>query len=295
VAGLLLLLAIVAVSTSAPLVRAAEPAPALAFAALRVGIAALLLSVGAGRGLRELVRLPARDRLLIVLAGLLLGAHFGVWITSLYYTSTAASVALVATQPIFAAVLGTIVLGDRVSGRQIAGIAVAAAGCVLLAGGDWSQSPDAIVGDLLAIAGAATAAAYLVVGRRMRSGVALAPYLAAVNAVAAAGLLVAALIGGVPLTGHAPEAYLAIAACAVLGSVLGHTLLNWSVRRIPAHLVTLAILGEPVGASMLTWAFFAEEPPLHAAVGGAIILCGIAIAFIKIDRTRAARGRPPTE
>jgi drug/metabolite transporter (DMT)-like permease len=74
--------------------------------------------------------------------------------------------------------------------------------------------------------------------------------------------------------------YVAMAACAIVPSIIGHTLLNWSVRRIPVHLVALGILGEPVGASLLSWAFFGERPPIHAAFGGAIVLAGIGVGFI---------------
>ena len=70
-----------------------------------------------------------------------------------------------------------------------------------------------------------------------------------------------------------------MAGAAVVSELLGHTLRNWSGRRTPAHLVTLAILGEPVGASLLTWIIVAEQPPWTAALGGAIILVGIAVGF----------------
>jgi drug/metabolite transporter (DMT)-like permease len=65
-------------------------------------------------------------------------------------------------------------------------------------------------------------------------------------------------------------------------SLLGHTLINRAVRRAPTHLVALAILGEPVGASLMTWALFAETPPLHAALGGAVVIAGIAVGFAAI-------------
>jgi len=281
VARLALLFAVLAVSTAAPLVRAASPAPALTFALVRVGAAALLLSALAPRALLLLARLPRRERGLVILAGVLLGTHFGVWITSLHFTSTAASVALVATQPMAAAVLGRIFLGDPVARREAAGMLVASLGCLVLAGGDWSQSRGAVIGDLLALAGAVTAAGYLVVGRRMRVGMPLVPYLAVVNLTAALVLGAAALAGGVQVTGWPADSYLAMVEAAVLCSIVGHTLLNWSVRRIPAHQVTLAILGEPLGASLLTWALFAEEPPLHAVAGGVLILAGIAVAFAR--------------
>jgi drug/metabolite transporter (DMT)-like permease len=51
------------------------------------------------------------------------------------------------------------------------------------------------------------------------------------------------------------------------------------VRTTPTHLVALAVLGEPIGGSLIAWAAFGEQPPLHAAVGGAIVLAGIAAGF----------------
>ncbi|MBT8496279.1 MAG: DMT family transporter [Deltaproteobacteria bacterium] len=277
---LALTVAVLAVSTSAPLVHAASPAPAMTVAALRIAIAALLLSAIAGRRMAVVRRLSARETGMVVLAGALLACHFGVWISSLYLTSTAASVALVATQPMFAAVLARIFLRETLGGREVVGIGVAAAGCLLLAGGDLGRD-GAIAGDLLAIAGAATAAAYLTVGRGLRASLPLSPYLAWVNLVAAVCLLTAALLMDAPLLGFESGVYLAILACAALPSLVGHTLLNWSVRRVAAHVVCLAILGEPIGASLIQWAAHGEVPPLSAVFGGAVILLGIAVGFAR--------------
>lgn len=273
-----LLLAILAISTGAPFVRLAQPAPALTVAALRVCLAAIVF-LAIGRDAVARVRaLPAVERRWVGAAGLLFGAHLGLWITSLYFTSTAASVALVATSPVFAAVFG-LLLGDRVRPREWLGIAIAGAGCALLAGGDWRAGGLAVLGDALSVLAAACAAAYLVVGRRLRAAMPLAPYLALVNGVAGAGLLVAAVGSGAPLIGLPALSYVGIAGGALVASLGGHTLLNWAVRRTPTHLVALCVLGEPVGSSLLTWAIFGERPPAHAVVGGAVILVGIGVGF----------------
>ena len=103
----LLAVAVVAVSTSAPLIRAAD-APSLAVAfwrnALALPVLGAIVLVGAERR-RELRHLGARERRLTVVAGLFLAAHFATWVPSLSYTSVASSVALVATQPVWAAVI----------------------------------------------------------------------------------------------------------------------------------------------------------------------------------------------
>ena len=276
----LLIAAILAISTGAPFARWAAPAPPIAIAALRVGFAAILLLAAGWRELGGLKALAAKDRPLVLLSGVLLGIHFGSWIASLSFTSTAASVALVCTSPMFAAAFGTL-LGDRVRGRELVGIAIAAGGCAVLAGGDWQAGGDALLGDGLALIGAASAAGYLVVGRRLRASLPLLPYLGVVNAIAALGLLIAAIALGADLTALPSHSYLACAGAAIVASFVGHSLLNAAVRTTPTHLVALAVLGEPIGSSLITWVAFGEEPPLYAALGGAVVLAGIAIGFIR--------------
>jgi drug/metabolite transporter (DMT)-like permease len=283
---LALVLAVCAVSTGAPFVRWAHPAPPLAIAALRVAISAALLFAAGWRDVAGLTRIARRDRPLVVLSGILLAIHFGAWIASLSFTSTAASVALVCTNPIFAALFGSL-LGDSVSRRELTGIAIAGAGCIVLAGGDWRAGGDALIGDGLALIGAATSAAYLVVGRRLRAAVPLLPYLGAVNAIAAAVLIVAALALGAPLAALPAHSYVACAGAALIASFVGHSLLNAAVRTAPAHLVALATLGEPIGSSLITLVAFGEHPPVHAVLGGAVILVGIAAGFVTRSRSTA--------
>ena len=277
--GLALFVAVGAVSLAAPLVRLASPAEGLSVAALRIAMAALLLNLLAPRALREFLALSSRERRLILAAGVLLGLHFGVWIGSLSFTSVASSVTLVALQPLFAALIGRAVLSDEVSRQQVAGMAIAIVGTAVLAGGDLRFGGRALFGDALALAGALTAAAYLVVGRQMRNAMPLLPYLASVNVVAGCVLMPAALIFGVRLFDFSGEVYAYIAAGAIVPSCVGHCLLNWSVRRAPTHLVSLAILGEPIGAIALSWLLLAEAPSITAAIGGAIILIGIGVGL----------------
>jgi drug/metabolite transporter (DMT)-like permease len=122
------------------------------------------------------------------------------------------------------------------------------------------------------------------VGRRLREAVPLLPYLGAVNAIAAIGLAIAATATGARIWAQDGEVYLACAGAALVASFIGHSLLNAAVRVTPTHLVALAILGEPLGSSLITWAVFGEQPPVHAAIGGAIVLVGIAAGFVKLTK-----------
>jgi drug/metabolite transporter (DMT)-like permease len=276
--GVALAAAALAVSTGAPLARWAAPMPPMAIAALRTLVAGMVLCLLGRRQLRAVLALRGHDRARVIGAGLLLGVHFGSWIASLSWTSTTASVALVSTSPAFAALLAGF-NRDRVTRREWAGIAIAAVGCTVLAGGDWTAGGRALVGDGLALVGAMSAAGYLILGRKLRH-LPMTPYLGIVNLIAATGLLIGcAASASSPLPPSATAA-LAVTLAGVVTSAGGHTLLNAVVRILPTHLVALASLGETVGSSLLTWAAFGEVPSWHGALGGAIVIVGIGLGFV---------------
>ena len=281
----LLGVAVVAVSSSAPLIRWAA-APALAVAFWRNVLAVPVLLVPAWRHRRP----DRREARLIGISGVLLAAHFATWIPSISYTSVASSVALVATQPVWAALLARW-QGEHVEREVWVGIAIAVVGVVLLSGVDLSLSARAAFGDLLALAGGMLAAAYVTVGARVRRTVDTTVYSAGCYAVASLVLLVVCLGAGRPLTGYDGRAWLAIIALVVGPQLLGHTLMNRVLRTISATAVSVAILFEVVGASIIAAIAFDETPPLAAAPAGLLILVGI-VLVIRAGRRRITEGVP---
>lgn len=281
---LTLFLAVMAVSAAPLLIRLAQPAPSLLIAAVRVIFAAVVLGLLGWRQLPNIIRLKRRDHALILLAGCSLAAHFGLWIRSLSLTSTSASVALVATQPVFAGIIGYLVLREGFRRQEILGVVLAALGSMVLASGDLGgTSSDALWGDAYALGGAITVPVYLLVARALRQRVPLLAYLSVVNAVAGLALMAGLLAFGMrwsemrPLIGL--EEVLAMLGLGLICSVIGHTLLNYCVRLVPVHVVSLGILVEPVIATLSTWIVFSEVPTLPAAAGGAIIVLGIYLGF----------------
>ena len=165
---LALLVGVSAVSWAAPLIRLAE-APALTVAALRLTFAAIPLVVLALLLRRDELRALRRgDLALLLLAGLCIGAHFGFWVASVQDTSLVASTAIVATQPLFAGIGGWLLLGERLTRPLMLGIAIAAAGALLLAAEDFGEATS-LRGDFFALLGAVFVAAYFLAGRRARA------------------------------------------------------------------------------------------------------------------------------
>lgn len=282
-AALGLAVAVAAVSWGGPLARLVDAAP-LAVAMWRMLLAAVIamgvaLLAGGGWPRGEVGRGS-------LLAGSFLGLHFGLWVPSLWLTTVSASVVLVTTAPLFVLLASPRLLGVPISPRSVVSLALALAGVVVIAGGDFLLSPRALLGDVLALGGAVAAAGYVVVGKRLRGRVALVPYLAVVYGVAGVALAGAVLVLGVEVMPRSPAAWPRLAALAVVPTVIGHSLLNWALKFYEAFKVNLVVLLEPVFASLLAWAVLDEVPPLHVLPGAAMVLSAVALEYGVLDEVK---------
>src|SRR5690606_12781080 len=196
-------------------------------------------------------------------SGLLLAAHFATWIPSLCYTSVASSVPLVATQPVWAALIARR-RGEHVGRGTVAGIAVAFAGALALTGVDLTISARALFGDLLALAGGVLAAAYVTVGAQVRQTLSTAAYTLSCYGTAAVALLAVCVVARQDLCGYDGATWLAIAGLVAGPQLLGHTLVNRVRRTIRPTIVSVAILFEILRAAVLAWLFFDDVPPAAA-------------------------------
>jgi drug/metabolite transporter (DMT)-like permease len=283
--------AVVAMAWAAPLIRLTG-APPLAVAGWRLTIASVLLLPAFLRSpwRAEWGAVPSADRRSAWLAGLALALHFAAWITAVRLTSVAASGVLVSLSPVFAWAISAAWRGERPAPRQAAGILLAIAGAAVIALGDArTGSRQALLGDLLALAGAAFGGYYFVVGRRLRRTLSLAAYVTPVYALSAVILLGWAAARGEAFAPYAARDWAVFAALALGPMLVGHTGLNYALRYLPAYLVNVAALGEPVGATVIAWTLpaIAEPPGVPALAGGALCLGGIVLAL-------AGAARPPS-
>ena len=276
--AVLVTVALFAVSTSGPLM-AATAAPALAIAFWRNALATgLLAPVALLRCREELRGLDRRERRLAALAGLLLALHFGTWIPALDYTSVASATALVATQPVWAALLSGL-RGAPVGRAVWTGIAVAIAGALLLTGVDLQVSGRALFGDALAIAGGAFAAAYMVAGSEVRRSVSTTTYTTLCYATCALILLVVCVVGRQSLAGYEAETWAKLVAITLGAQLLGHSLFNVVLRSISPTVLSLTILLEIPGAALIAAVFLGQTPPLLAVPAAVLLVAGLAIVI----------------
>ena len=276
------------------MIRMAQQAQAssLVIAAWRVGMATLVLTpLVLIRYRADLARLTRRDIGLGLLAGALLSVHFYTWITSLEYTSVISSVVLVNTHPLWVVLATPFILRERLSKQMMLVVLLAMIGGILVSvGGDAGTAPrqnTPLLGNGLAVIGAITVAGYFMIGRLVRTKMALIPYIWLVYGSAAIMLWIAVLATGQQVTGLPGDAYLWMTLMALFPQLLGHSSYNYALGYLSAAYVSLTSLGEPIGSTILAVIFLSELPRQWQLVGSAIILCALLIA--SVEEARATR------
>ena len=272
---LVILLGVAGVSLSAVFTRWST-APALVLALYRMALSAALMAVPALTRRRDLASVTRRDAALCLLSGCFLGLHFPAYFAALERTSIAAAVVLVDTEVLFVALVSAAVLGQRLRRRAWAAVALAFGGAAVVAL-EGSGAGDTLSGNFIALAGAAAMAVYTMIGAVCRRKLSTEAYTFLVYLAAAAFLLAAALMGGMPLTGHGPANGWTALGMAVCCTLLGHNVFSWGLRYLPAAFIATAKLLEPVLASVWGLLLFGERPGALTLAGGAAVLGGIAL------------------
>jgi len=284
-----LFLGVIGVSTAAIFIRLCLEAAgesglgfSLLIAASRLTIASLILIPFVQK--RPSLPISRQAWLCAIAAGITLSFHFATWITSLSFTSIAASTTIVTTNPIWVTLLSWLWLKEKPKALTVFGIIIALFGGFCIAIGDAGSltgGSNPLLGDGLALLGAWSASLYLLLGKQAQaSGLSVGHYSAIAYTTAALFLLPLPFFFGLNYWNYPAEIYAYLLGMAIFSQLLGHTSFNWAVRFISPTFVTLAILFEPVSASVLGFFIFGEVPSFLVLIGAIILLIGSAIAIL---------------
>jgi drug/metabolite transporter (DMT)-like permease len=207
------------------------------------------------------------------------------------HTSVANVVFIIASMPVFAALLSFVWLGERMSRRMMLTMIAVFIGLGVITYGSGETHGASLKGDLLAVGVSFVFAIALTAARRVRS-VSMVPMLPLAYLVSALCLWPFVQ----PLQLGAGQIYLiglhgVFIAISSIGLALGP-------RYIPSAEVALLILLESVLAPLLVWFALGEDPGGYALVGGAIVIGALALSNVSVllrKRPKAApigRGAP---
>jgi drug/metabolite transporter (DMT)-like permease len=282
---LFLALGIITFGLSASFVRMAGDADPYLLASGRLGFSLLFLFpfwLRHGTMPSELSKAGIRPYL-PVLAGVLLGLHFALWITSVQLTSVAEASVLVTMHPIFLIVLERLVFGRRFSVQIWGGVAIALTGSAMLGFADATNAaaiyPDGTLGNLLAVLAALMFAVYFVIGRSIRTRTGWVNYTFHVYFSAFVTTAVLLLVrNGFHVEITSNDLFICLL-LAVGPTLIGHGAMNYAVRYFSATSISTLILVEAGLASLFAFLIFGERPPGITLIAMSVIVAGILLTW----------------
>jgi len=279
-AYLALIVGIFAISSSAILIRWSHSEP-LVIGSYRQTFATLLFLPFLFKDkFKEITTLSLNEVIELIFIGILLGAHFGFWISSVKATSVAASVLLGTCHIVYVAIIGWIVFGEKLNKNGITGTFLALFGIVILFWGDLVEDPGNFRGNFLAFISGILAGLYYLGGRKHRKKISLPTYAFIVYLSSAITMWIVVLAQGLEYKSISKSEFQLFFVMALVPTLLGHTMQNWALAFLPAYVISITLLAEPVGSGLLAWHLFDEVPSLGVLIGGLIVLFGVCVVAL---------------
>ena len=220
-----------------------------------------------------------------VIAGVVLALHFVGFFLAMRMTTVAAGTALVALQPIFAALFVKF-SGAHIPSKAWLGMIVSFSGVLLVVGVDLQISFKSFLGDLAALISAALAAAYMIAGSKAQRTLETTTYTTICYFICSMTALPMAVIAGNEIFSFSAKEWWILLGLILGAQLLGHSMFNSALKRVSPTVVSLIVFFEvPVSAVLAAW-WLDQRPPVGIIPGIALILIGCVLV---VTRTRGAR------
>jgi len=247
----------------------------IAFARLAIAAAFLLLwLIVARRGHR--ITPMRKDALIFALAGLLAGIHFSTFVFALKFTYVINATTLVNMSPLIVLILSPALLREKIRPLSVFGVFCATVGALAMVRADqFAFDPARILGDFYALVSALAYATYVVVSRKVRSRYEFFTFMLWVYTIGAAMIAAISLPMGSSSIDLSQRNFLILLLLGILPTLLGHSLLNISLRYISAVRASTIVLLEPASGSLYALFLLGESPNPLTLAGFVLIILGL--------------------
>lgn len=216
-----------------------------------------------------------------VLPGLFLGAHFITWIIGARMTPPANSSLVVNMVPVAMPFLAYFLIREPLRLGEYAGTALAMAGVAVLTIQDFHLDRQSFLGDLVCFGSMLLFAAYIALARRNRESIiSLWLYVVPLYAVGALACLAAALPQTSPLAVDGWWNWLMILGLGIIPTVMGHSILNYSMKHLRSQVVSIANLSQFIYAGIMGY-FVERAVPGWAFYPASLLLIAGSVLALK--------------
>jgi drug/metabolite transporter (DMT)-like permease len=217
--------------------------------------------------------------------GLTLGLHLILWIIGARMTLAAHATLIVNMVPVVMPLFLFVFSRETINRWEIMGTAFALSGVILLGWTDFRFSKDTFNGDMICFFSMILFTLYLAFGRKNRNLESIWLYLVPLYIIAGFFCLCISLFFVNPLKSYTLENILYILGLGLVSTVMGHSILNYSMKHFRGQVVSIINLSQFIFAGLMGFLLLQEIPNLFFYLAG-LLVAGGAFVVVRFSGTR---------
>lgn len=279
-----LLIGILAISLF-PVIVGMQLTPGLTSAFYRMAIAAVaLLSYVT---ITKSLKVPSwQSGLLAAACGVLFAADISFWNLSIQLSTATQGTLLTNLAPIWVGVIAFLFFKNKPRRSFWLGTVVAMVGIAIFIGINVFLTLSLDRGFMLGIFSGFFYALYILLSKQVLNKMEVVSFITISSTSSALFLLIINIVAAQPLWGFSANAWISLFIQGLVSQLLAWLLISYATKRMRATRLSLSLLSQVVFASILAWFILDEVITIEKAIGGVLILIGIAITFYEKKAVR---------
>lgn len=216
--------------------------------------------------------------------GLALGADIVLFFSAIKETSVVNATIIGSLQPILVGVIAARFFGEKIRPRDAIWSVVALAGALIVVTAAAGDGVRSLRGDLLALAAMFSWSAYFIASKESKKKMTSMEFTAGTSIWTAVICIGIGLPIGQDLSWPNASNWGWLALMIVGSGIIGHSLMNWSLQRIPLWVGSTFTLFIPVASTALAWLVLDETITLLQGIAMASVIG--ALAMIVVGQTK---------
>ncbi|MAV93936.1 MAG: hypothetical protein CMG01_07285 [Candidatus Marinimicrobia bacterium] len=276
---ILLIIALLSVSTSPIIGRALEGVNAVSISFWRMFIAAIIL------WLFSLIKPQGNMNVKInvnraICAGILLGIHFAFFFEAIKITKIANATFLGTLAPFFTLLIELFILKRYYSKKVLIGLFFTLIGSIIILGDQFNLESQYTIGNIYAVLCSISIAISIMIGEKVRQKESTIVYTRLLYLSASFTLFIISILADQSLFNFNLNEFLGLIFLAVIPTILGHNSIYYSLKYVRPTIVAAFPLGEPIIATFFAFFIFSEYISLNIFFGG--LITGLGLVLISV-------------
>jgi len=207
--------------------------------------------------------------------GFVLGLHFITWVIGARMTTGANATLIVSLVPLAMPFFMLLMYQERITRNEVIATGLALLGLVILSVGDFSISTDYLTGDLVCLVSMILFAYYLALAKDSARYESIWLYVFPMYLLAGIFCFILALFFSSPIHSYSPYEGLMIFLLAVVPTIGGHTILNYSMQKFRGQTVSIINMGQFIFAGIIAYFIYMEIPSTEFYIASLLFLLSI--------------------